>query len=247
MQIGEIISYPDNETLGNEVQSTSDTHASGDEAQSAPDSDTPRDGAQSASGNKTPNDDAASILTAIHVPSGHTDQWYKKKPDLLFSEVAFMRERHPQAKYGFYPTSGDMFWKLELKVGQGLQPWTVVLRYEKDHPNNNNFGGSIKVIPIKPTFEEIQQQARDAGRSGVPHILSVKNGSEEYRCLCTPVKSDVYSGVMVATSAVMVAAWAAEWAAYFQLGLKRKDVWNKFCGVPEPYKPYRTTLGGDCP
>ena len=170
------------------------------------------------------------LFGAVSVPSGHSDQWYKKNPDLLSKEVVFMRKKHPKAKYGFYPTSGDMFWRIELKVGQGLQPWTVLLRYDKDHPNNNHYGGSIKVIPMKPSFEEIQRQAQKAGRRGVPHILTAKNGSEEYRYLCTREPSDVYSGEQIVSSAVMVAAWAAEWAAAFQLGLKRKDVWNKFCG-----------------
>ena len=208
MQNDEIKNSPDNGALGNEVQS-------------APD-------------NKTPGDDGDAPAAAfynnnnINVPSGHSDQWYKRNPTLLSKEVVFMRKRHPQAKYGFYPNSGDMFWLIELKVGKCLQPWTVLLRYDKDHPNSK-FGG-IKVIPVKPTFEEIRQQALDAGRKCVPHILKVNNGNEEYTCLITRRHSDVYSGKELVSSAVMVAAWAAEWAAAFQLGLRREDVWNKFCG-----------------
>lgn len=61
--------------------------------------------------------------------------------------------------------------------------------------------------------------------------MKVHNGSEEYSCLSTNELRDEHIGENGIHSAVMFAALAVEWAAYYQLGLKRDDVWDKFCNI----------------
>ncbi|MBR0282307.1 MAG: hypothetical protein IJQ81_12090 [Oscillibacter sp.] len=160
-----------------------------------------------------------------------TDQWYNKDRPLFAAEVISMKKRHPKkCKYGFLPDSGDMYWIIELKVGDYCDPWQFMLRYMKNHPNNMEYGGSIRVCLLKkPSVDTLFQRARMAGRRGVPHILSDKNSDgETYYYLCTRRTEDVESGAGSITTAVQVAAWAAEWASYFEVSMKNRDVWNKW-------------------
>ena len=84
---------------------------------------------------------------------------------------------------------------------------------------------------MKPTFEEIRQQAYSTSHRSVPHSIKLHNGSEEYYCLSADEPRDDHIEENGIHSAVMFAALEAGLAAYYQLGLKRDDVWDKFCDI----------------
>ena len=163
--------------------------------------------------------------------ANHPDQWYAKNQRLFQAEVANMQRQHPQAKYNFMPQSGDMFWVIELKIGGSCETWQFMLRYMKDHPNNNNYGGSIRVLLLgKPSEDILKARALAAGRPGVPHLLKATNvDGKVYTYLCTRTTKDVKDGVKEITSAVQVAAWAGDWALHFEVGLHNKKLWNAWC------------------
>ena len=166
----------------------------------------------------------------IRKPS-NPDQWYNKNTLLFKAEVANMRRFHPNAKLGFFKTTGNMYWLIETKIAKGVKPWHFVLEYEKNHPNNYSYGGSIHVQLLKsPSLEDLRARARVNGRMGIPHVVSsTRANGESYTYLCTRRPDDVNSGESLITSAVQVAGWAADWALHFETGMRSKEVWNKWC------------------
>jgi len=165
---------------------------------------------------------------AASIPSD-PDQWYNKNGRRLFrTEVAAMKHFFPKAGFDFMKSTGNMYWVIDMKVSQTgfAKTWRFMLVYDKNHPHNNNFGGSIKVCPIRPNEKDIKKMANDYGRKGVPHLLH-DAGLGTY--LCTRRSEDVKDGTSEANTAVSVAGWAADWALHFELGLRNDKVWNKFC------------------
>ena len=166
-----------------------------------------------------------------NVFGAHEDQWYNKNKMLFQAEVATMRKHYPRAGYSFYPSNGNMYWLVTLKIFQTegvTRPWVFQLVYDKDHPNNHGFGGSIKVVPIKPSLDELKQIATRHGRPGVPHVISNESHFLS-RYLCTRWPSDIADGSTIVASATQAAAWAADWAAHFEVGIRDACVWNKWC------------------
>ena len=160
---------------------------------------------------------------------GDPTQWYNKNDHRLFrTEVAAMKKYFPKAGFGFMKSTGNMYWVIDMKVSQSgfAQNWRFMLVYDKNHPHNNSYGGSIKVYPINPNESDIKSKARRFGRPGVPHLLH----DTDNKCyLCTRRTEDVKDGTHEANSAVSVAAWAADWALHFEVGIRDKKVWNKWC------------------
>ena len=95
-----------------------------------------------------------------------------------------------------------------------------------DHPHNPTFGGSIKVVPIRPNEDDLKKIAEKHDRPGVPHLL---HSSSLGTYLCTRRTEDVKDGVSQANTAVSAAAWAADWALHFEIGIRDKKIWNKWC------------------
>ncbi len=159
------------------------------------------------------------------------DQWYNKNPNLFRAEVANMRQHYPDAKLGFLKTTGNMYWIVTAKVAEGVKPWTFLLEYDKTHPNNFGYGGSIHVQLLKsPSNEDLDKRARENGRPGIPHRVSgIRDNGEHYVFLCTRRPEDVNDGTTRITSAVQVTGWAADWALHFETGMINKKVWNKWC------------------
>lgn len=159
------------------------------------------------------------------------EQWYNKNPTLFKAEVSLMRKKYPNAKLGFFRSTGNMYWIIVLQIVKGIKAWTFLLEYEKNHPNNDDYGGSIHVQLLKsPSLEELRQRAEQKGLQGVPHLVSRKReNGESYVFLCTRRREDVNDGVSKVTTAVQVAGWAADWALHFEIGLNNKSVWNKWC------------------
>lgn len=159
------------------------------------------------------------------------EQWHKKNPMLFRAEVALMRKRFPDAKYRILD-SGNMIWIVTLNISKTgfCKPWTFMLRYDPDHPNNNNYGGSIKVMLVNPDLDELRRRASAAGRPGIPHILhGTTVDGKGFIYLCTRRVEDVHDGRTATTTAAQVTAWAADWALHFETGLRDKTVWNNWC------------------
>lgn len=177
------------------------------------------------------NKDPFAAHDAVPRKPSNPDQWYNKSQKLFVAEVANMRSHYPGAILGFFKSTGNMYWIIEQKIAKGLKPWTFLLEYEKDHPNNHGYGGSIHVQLLKsPSNEDLERMAKEYGRPGVPHRVSgTRADGEKYVFLCTRRPEDVKDGRIQITTAVQVAGWAADWALHFEAGLRRKDVWNKWC------------------
>lgn len=159
----------------------------------------------------------------------NADQWYQRNPMLFQAEINAMAKQHPDAQYGFMKSNGDMYWILTLKIGSYCEPYRVMLKYNKDHPNNSTYGGSIKAILLDPSIDILFERAYSSERPGIPHLLGGE-GPDSYTYLCTRRSVDVHDGKIMSSSAAQVACWAAEWIANFEIGLEDKRVWNKFCG-----------------
>lgn len=166
-------------------------------------------------------------IFAAGIPT-NPDQWYNKNPRLFRAEVAAMHKAFPKAAFGFYQETGNMFWTVSQKISQTgfTKEWTFILRYDKDHPHNHTYGGSIKVFPIKPSIDDMKEMLREFGRPGIPHLLSHETLGTY---LCTRRTEDVEAGTTTVSSAAQVAGWAADWAIHFEIGLRDKNVWNKWC------------------
>lgn len=161
----------------------------------------------------------------------HEDQWYNKNPRLMKAEVATMRKHYPKAAFSYYSGNGNMYWIVTLDIFNNkniTKPWQFLLVYDKDHPHNNGFGGSVKVVPLKPSMDELRKIALQHGRPGVPHII-FNDSHFLKRYLCTRWPKDIESGEDLVSSATQAAAWAADWAAHFEVGIRDKRVWNKWC------------------
>lgn len=180
-------------------------------------------------------------FAAVSMPNDPS-QWYNKNDHRLFrTEVAAMRKFFPNAGFRFMQSTGNMYWVIDMKVSETgfARTWRFMLVYDKDHPHNNTYGGSIKVCPIKPNESDIREMAEEYGREGVPHLLH-DNGIGTY--LCTRRSQDVKDGTKEANSAVSVAGWAADWALHFEVGLRDDKIWNKFCD-DEHFYSYKTCYG----
>lgn len=161
--------------------------------------------------------------------ASHLDQWYEKNPIIFQAEIAEMRRYYPDAEYGFLESNGDMYWivKLNMTESGAIPPVHVMLKYDKNHPSNTTYGGSVKCILLDPNVSELKELARKAGRPRVPHLL----GSESsFVYLCTRLPKEISSGKHNMT-AVQAAGFAADFVCSFMIGLQDAEVWNhKFCG-----------------
>ncbi len=174
----------------------------------------------------------ATALTGI-CEGDFAAQWYETNKRLYDAEVKLMKKRFPEAKEGRL-SNGNMTWQIRMNISKtdAFEPWTFLLIYKPDHPNNHGYGGSIKVIPLKPSYEELQKRVLANKRRfftsdpPVPHIVIDPASGIKY--LCTRAEADIESGETSASSAVQVAAWAAEWALYFELSMRDNKVWNKW-------------------
>jgi hypothetical protein len=76
--------------------------------------------------------------------------------------------------------------------------------YDHDHPNNNAYGGSVKIYSIDPDLDELQAEV---GGRGLPHVLRDGLGN---LYMCTARAEDVEAGNVV-TSAASSLGWATKW------------------------------------
>lgn len=176
-----------------------------------------------------PEDGNCSEVKPGTFAAGNSDQWYKRNPVIFRAEIQNMKKNYPDAEYGFMESTGDMYWivKLNMTESGAIPPVHVMLMYDKNHPSNTNYGGSVKCILLDPNVSELREMARKKGRRSVPHLLGSENS---FVYLCTRLPQEISSGKSNMT-AVQAASFAADWYCAFFLGLQDKDIWNyKFCG-----------------
>lgn len=212
------------------VQYESDDSTERTEEQAGEDDSAQRAGVVGDNMYRVNNDPFAAVIAKPKNP----DQWYNKNPRLFQGEVANMRSHYRNATLGFLKSTGNMYWIIELKIVKGLKPWKFLLEYDKDHPNNHGYGGSIHVQLLKsPSLDDLRARALASGRKGIPHTVKGKRtNGEDFVFLCTRFPKDIEDGKVKVSSAVQVAGWAADWALHFEAGLKSKEVWNKWCDDP---------------
>lgn len=157
-------------------------------------------------------------------------QWYEKNPQLYHLEKKLMNQRFPDAKE-IKLSNGNLAWQIKMNISRtdAFEPWTFLLVYMPDHPNNTGYGGSVKVIPLVPNLEQLQSRVKASkgkyfsSTPPVPHVVGI-----DTKYLCTRASNDIEDGNTTITTAVQVAAWAAEWALYFELSMRDNRVWNKW-------------------
>jgi len=160
---------------------------------------------------------------AITVPEGKLANfyWYKNDPQLLRQEKKAMRQFFPQFSLD---KLGDkrLYWYGRLETD--LRPngfWHLQAIYDHNHPDNSNYGGSIKVYSIEPDLEDF---ASDLG--GIPHTL---RDSSSHIYICTARSEDVRAGNVV-TSAASSLAWAVKWISAFELWMAGDLTTSEFSG-----------------
>lgn len=161
--------------------------------------------------------------------AGHPDQWYEKNRLVYEGEVAEMRRQYPDAQMGFLQSTGDMYWVVTLNMSEtgAIPPYKIMLMYDKTHPSNVGYGGSVKAILLDPDVSELRTKASRAGRYHIPHLLG---SDHSFVYLCTRLPEQILAGRQN-LSAVQAAGNAADWILNFELGLQDKYIWNhKFCG-----------------
>jgi hypothetical protein len=153
----------------------------------------------------TPNDPGAGE-NAQRVPRGKlaaSFYWYEREPELLEAEKMAMQKQFSNFQMEKLD-DGRLCWFGNLNPsGADGGVWTVQAIYQPDHPNNKNFGGSVRVYSIKPDLDELLQEAEE-----LPHILRDEYG---HRYMCTARMEDVDAGLDTVTSAAKSLAWACKW------------------------------------
>lgn len=113
-----------------------------------------------------------------------------------------------------------------------------MLKYDNNHPHADDWGGSVKAIPMIPSIEELERRAKVAGRTKcgnaskcdhVPHIW--KDEKDNMLYLCTTAKSDMAADLSENSiqSAAAVLGRAIHWAYFYEVGLLDSKVWAEFC------------------
>lgn len=168
------------------------------------------------------------------IVSSPSSQWYVKNRELYEAEVAAMREELGDPKLNpKFMSNGQMYWVVSTRpnLGPGFKTmkYRLLLVYDSDHPRVR-YGTSIKVYPIDPSIDEMQDIINDLNihPKEIPHTITDDHGR---RYLCSADKryvsasSKSYQGI---TSAVTSLRFAYRWLMLFELGLRDPKTWSKF-------------------
>lgn len=187
--------------------------------------------------------------------------WYESDSNLVYrgsdlhitgkqlweTEKKVMLRQFPQAKTGIMKTTGELYWivPVDINIGSTTKRWTFMLKYDNNHPHADDWGGSVKAIPMIPSIDELESRAKAAGRisSGkyskrehVPHIWRNYNDHTLYLDTASKrTQAELLSKhtIQSATSAMLS---AVRWAYFYEVGLLDSKVWDEFCGfgnIPE--------------
>ena len=141
----------------------------------------------------------------LKIPDGKlaSFHWYERKPELFQAEKQAMRESFPHFRLDKLD-DGRYCWIGTLKpCGDDDITWTLMAVYDHDHPNNNTYGGSVKIYSVDPDLQRLQS---DLGQS-LPHVLRDGAGN---LYMCTARQEDVDAGKVI-TSASSALRWAVKW------------------------------------
>lgn len=71
--------------------------------------------------------------------------------------------------------NGRMYWIIILRpvIFGEEKEWTLLAVYDSDHPHKK-WGGSVKIYPVRPNYNEMQEMVNNASVSpkGVSHLLN---------------------------------------------------------------------------
>lgn len=156
------------------------------------------------------------------------------------NEKQLMSIKFPQAQTGIMTTTGELYWivPVNINIGSSTKRWTFMLKYDNNHPHADDWGGSVKAIPMIPSIDTLESRAQAAGRTKngnasmrehVPHIW--KDTKDNMLYLCTTAKSDMAADLSASSiqSAAAVLGRAIRWAYFYEVGLLDIKVWNEFC------------------
>ena len=157
-------------------------------------------------------------------------QWYVNNKELYEFEHNEMIRCFPNAEMSML-SDDRLCWDVTfpgiIDLEGNKHSWSFKFIYDSDHPHDKGWGGSIKVYPIKPSYDELVVMANRAGKEGVPHIFPDSYGN---KCICTAppkqVKTKAKSNKDI--TIITVAGWTASWATHFMQGLSDVRVWEKF-------------------
>jgi hypothetical protein len=173
------------------------------------------------SGAIQPLSERVSGEAAITVPEGKLARsmyWYENDQDLLRGEMAGMAKFFPQ----FRPdrlSDGRMSWVGSVASGVpgSNRIWHLQATYDHDHPRAVGYGGSVKVVPIEPRLEDLQDTLGEA----IPHVMRLGDDS---LAICTVEEdsfvadySDTEGYVDRADTAASSIARAVKWISAFEL------------------------------
>ena len=159
-------------------------------------------------------------------------QWYENNPLLYEREKKRMLDKYPNAKE-IKLKNGNLAWQVTMKLsGSGeVRAWTFLLVYKKDFPESADCD-SIRIVPLRPSYEELKKRLTDAiggdsvDISGVPYCIRTPDG-----VTCLSVKKPKEE---MEQSAVRYALAAYEWAFDFELALMDKNTLRKWMTFLKP-------------
>ena len=168
--------------------------------------------------------------SVVNGENNSAPQWYEKDKNLYEFELKEMKKAFPKAELSVLKDD-RLCWNITfngiLDANGNEHSWNFMMIYDSDHPHKRDYGGSIKVYPLNPSYDELVIMAKNAGRNFIPHILMDSFGN---KLLGTAPREQVQvNNYHKIFSAVTAATWAASWATHFQMGLTDESVWNKFC------------------
>lgn len=150
--------------------------------------------------------------------------------ELYATEIKSMKGKFPQAELHKLP-NGELYWLLPVTINTGRrkESWTFMLKYDNNHPHPKDWGGSCKVIFLKPTVNELNARAMRLRGRGAPHILSLPGYDEKYLCAISKADQAEMMRTGNVQGAAAVAARAIRYAYMYLVGLDDLATWNEVC------------------
>lgn len=148
--------------------------------------------------------------------------WYERDPELFEGERDAMAKSFPQFKLSQL-NDGRLSWEGVFDPGYRRNgEWYLQLIYNHNHPSNSTHGGSIKVYPIMPNLDDIEEKINEY----IPHTLNDEYG---HVYLCSAGNTDFKIG-RKNTSAASVLGWVGKWIFYFESWMAGEITTQEFNG-----------------
>jgi len=153
--------------------------------------------------------------------------WYQRDPDLYQAELMAMQKFFPSFQIAqLEDGSGRLYWRGKVQpTGKGGMVWDLMLIYKNEHPRagQDEYGGSVQILPIKPRLRDIAQQLPTDSRRGLglglPHIYRGNFGRNEEYFICTADPKYFKAGQTHSTSAASALSWACKWIILCEMWL----------------------------